>query len=84
MKNVNFISTSSDGFRSAADVVHKAILKMAFWTKCLHEFSIVVLVLFVIFGLIVCDDEFYSTLGVSRTANSDEIRKAYRRLAREW
>jgi curved DNA-binding protein len=28
--------------------------------------------------------DYYATLGVARTANDDEIKKAYRRLARKF
>lgn len=44
----------------------------------------VVLALFACCQLVAAEDDFYKILGIGRDANSAQIRKAYRKLAKEW
>lgn len=54
---------------------------------CLQACSLLNLLFFVIFlfsNVIQSDEDYYNILGLSRNANSEEIKRAYRQLARQW
>ena len=51
---------------------------------CLQTCNILFLVIFLFCKVINGEEDYYNILGIHRNANNDEIRRAYRRLAREW
>ena len=56
---------------------------MAF-TCAVQKFSLLLFVIFLFCKVVNSEEDYYSILGLNRNANNEEIRRAYRRLAREW
>ena len=52
-------------------------------STCVQKYSLL-FVIFLFFKFVNSEEDYYSILGLSRSANNEEIRRAYRRLAREW
>lgn len=46
--------------------------------------SKLLLVIVIFYEIVNSEDDYYSILGLKRNADSEEIRRAYRQLAREW
>lgn len=53
-------------------------------STCAPKFSLLLFVIFVFCKVVNSEEDYYSILGLNRNANNEEIRRAYRRLAREW
>ncbi len=51
---------------------------------CLQRCNLLFFVIFLFCKVINSEEDYYNILGLNRNANNEEIRRAYRRLAREW